>query len=196
MTVPRLLLFDLGGVLVENVTLERLAALGPPQEPARLKQRWLASPAVRRFEMGASSPAEFAAEFVAEWRLACAPQSFLAEFAAWPRGFYAGAAELVDELRRRHRVACLSNSNALHWRRFGGFAGHFDVALSSHLLGAVKPDRECFERALAACRVDPAEVVFFDDATANVRAAAELGARAFLVDGPAAVAAVVESECW
>ena len=47
---PDVLLFDLGGVLVENVGFERLNALLPATLPIEeLKTRWLASTAVRTF---------------------------------------------------------------------------------------------------------------------------------------------------
>lgn len=172
------LLFDLGGVLVDNAAVERLQTLlDEPRDRAQLKDRWLHSPAVRGFERGDFSPDEFATGFVAEWRLAMEPGDFLAEFSGWARGFYPGAEDLLRRLRGRYRVGCLSNSNELHWRRFEGFAAYFDVALSSHLLRAVKPDRECFERALEALRLPAGEIVYFDDALPNVHAAAAFGLR-------------------
>lgn len=195
MTLPSLLLFDLGGVLVENAGFERLnQMLGDAIDVGQLKDKWLASPTVRRFELGLVSPDEFASGFVAEWGLACTGQTFLSEFACWPKGFYAGARELLARLRQSHRVGCLSNSNPLHWERFGGFEGDFDVALSSHLLGAIKPDRECFNRAFLKCGVEAEDVVFFDDSLTNVLAARALGVRAFHVDGFREVVHVLENE--
>jgi len=192
---PTLLLFDLGGVLVENVVFERLAPLLPAPAPrAALQDRWLASAAVRAFDLGRIEPDVFAEVFVAEWGLTLSPASFLEEFASWPRGLYPGARALLDDLRRRFRVACLSNSNALHWERFGGFPDGFDVSLSSHLLGAVKPDAEAFRRALATLGVGPTDLWFFDDSAANVHAAAALGIRAFRTEGLAAVEAVLRAE--
>ena len=55
--------------------------------------------------------------------------------------------ELLARLRTDFRTACLSNSNELHWRKFDGFAGLFDIALSSHRLGVIKPDHAAFVRA-------------------------------------------------
>lgn len=191
---PALLLFDLGGVLVENTVFERLSALlADAVDPATLKRRWLASHSVRRFEVGEIGSEAFAESFIGEWRLALSPAEFIDEFRQWPRDFYPGARETLRVLRRRYRVGCLSNSNALHWRRFGGFADDFDIALSSHLLGALKPDAEIFARALAACAVAPAAVWFFDDLPDNVAAAARLGMRAHQVEGFAATLAVLRS---
>ncbi|GGY17493.1 HAD family hydrolase [Paludibacterium paludis] len=181
---PTLLLFDLGGVLIENVMFERLNALLPAPRPAtELKERCLNSDAFRRFESGHCQPREFAGHFIAEWKLSLAPDAFLEEFAAWPKGFFPGAERLLATLRQRYRVACLSNSNAVHWTRFGGFAEHFDLALSSHLLGVVKPDREAFIRSLDICGAMPDETLFFDDSRANVDTARSLGIAAHHVEG-------------
>lgn len=192
---PALLLFDLGGVLIENATFDRLRRyLRVPLEIGALKSRWLACTAVRRFELGEIAPHDFAESFVREWALDVAPDDFLSEFSDWPRGFHHGGRDLLRTLRREHRVGCLSNSNVLHWQKFGGFAEDFDIALSSHILGAVKPDEEAFLRALAACQVPAARVWFFDDAPENVRTARRLGLRAFHVEGVAALRAALGVE--
>ena len=184
MTPPTLLLFDLGGVLLENTAFEALAHLtSSTSSESDFKERWLRSPAVRCFELGNSTAQDFASAFLDEWQVALSPEAFLREFTAWPRGFYPGARELLAALRRDFRTACLSNSNALHWARFGGFQGVFDTALSSHQLGVIKPDEDAFQRALEICAVAPSEVCFFDDSLSNVRSARRLGLRAFHVDG-------------
>ena len=191
----RLLLFDLGGVVLENAGFDRLNDLLPePDDLATLKVRWLRSHAVRSFELGRIAPSEFAAVFMAEWGIAGSPEAFIDAFTSWPIGLYPGAADLLARLRSRHRTACLSNSNVLHWRRFDGFAGHFDVALSSHLLGVIKPDGECFEKALRVLDVAAADVVFFDDSPLNVEAAGALGLNARHVDGFAALQQVLATE--
>lgn len=184
MKTPSLLLFDLGGALVENAGFERLNRLLPqPLDESSIRDRWLASSVVRQFELGEIGAETFANRFTAEWRLAVSASDFLADFAAWPKGLYPGAQEMVRSLRRKYRVGCLSNSNALHWSAFESFIGQFDVALSSHLLGSIKPDRAAFVRALDECGAGPEEVCFFDDSIANVRAAHGLGIRAFHADG-------------
>ena len=171
-----LLLFDLGGVLVRNVGFERLNSLLPaPIEVEALKAKLLFSPTFRAFELGSSSPDEFSISLVDEFELKCTPAEFLAEFEGWPQGFYSGAIDLLAKLRKRYRLACLSNSNALHWKRFNGFKEYFDVALSSHLLQLIKPDVACFEKALKLCGVGIKDVLFFDDALVNVESARAIG---------------------
>lgn len=181
---PNLLLFDLGGVLVENVCFERLNELSPSNlSNAEMKSKWLASFIVREFELGITSPQIFAARLIEEWRIPLDASTFLAEFASWPKAFYPGAVELLKHLRQQYTVACLSNSNAIHWQRFHGFREYFHVALSSHLMGLIKPDTACLARALHDCGADAEATIFFDDTLDNVDSARKLGIRAFHVCG-------------
>lgn len=181
---PPFILFDLGGVLIENVGFERLDRLLPrPLGPGALKQNWLAAPSVRRFELGRIDAIAFARELVDDWQLACTADAFLDEFHGWPKGFYPGALDLLDRLRKHHRIGCLTNSNALHWARFDGFAGVFDVALSSHRIGLIKPDAACFEHAIAACGTPAGDILYFDDAAPNVEAARRSGMQAMRAEG-------------
>lgn len=133
---------------------------------------------------------------VAEYELRLSPDEFLRAFTGWPRGLYPGAEELLAQLRKRYKVACLSNSNAIHWERFNGFRDHFHVSMSSHLLGIVKPDAACFARALRECNVDATDAAFFDDSRVNVEAARESGLRAFHVNGLVEVREALSAEGW
>ncbi len=194
---PELLLFDLGGVLIDNVAFERLSATpGIGLDEMEIKSKWLASSTVRSFELGTISPEAFARAFVDEWCLPIEPEFFLADFAGWPKGFYPGVPELLGDLRQQFKVACLSNSNSVHWEKFGNLAKHFDVSLSSHLLGAIKPDAPCFERALQECGASKESVAFFDDSLENVFAARALGLQAFHVCGFAQVNQVLLQSGW
>lgn len=181
---PTFLLFDLGGVLVDFAGFDHLNRLLPQPLPIdALKQRWLASRAVRHFELGESDTQQFATAFLDEWELMLTPNEFLSLFASWIKGIYPGAPELLHKLRRRFRLGCLSNSNALHWTKLESFNRHFDLAMSSHLLGAVKPDSEAFLRALDLCGASAENVLYFDDAHPNVDAARRLGMQAYHADG-------------
>ena len=194
MPQPAVLLFDLGGVLVDNAIFADLPQLLPtPIADADLRARWADSPAVHQFECGQIAADEFAAAFVAEWRLPIAPAAFLERFAAWPRGLYPGAEALLLGLRRRYRIAYLSNCNAVHWGGFGGLLQHADDAFSSHLWGVMKPDPAIFAMAVDALGGDPSVICFFDDAPRNVEAARTIGMKAHLTAGFAALEATLRS---
>ncbi len=177
------LLFDLGGVLIGNPGFQHFKDLLPDKpDLAELKARWLASRAVRRFESGQCKPHEFASDFIAEWQIEIAPDDFVELFRGWPADVADGAFDLVRRLRANYRVACLSNSNELHWARYQSFIAEFDVAISSHLCGRLKPDRDAFEAAALLCDARPADICFFDDSQQNIDGARSVGMHAFLVN--------------
>jgi putative hydrolase of the HAD superfamily len=143
-------LFDLGGVLVDFGGVEPMKALAGIDSDEELWRRWLACPWVRRFERGHCVAGEFAAGMVDEWRLTIGPDEFLAGFRAWPGRVFPGAEQLVAETRRVVPVGCLSNTNALHWDEYGPRWRDFDFQFLAFELGAVKPDREIFDRVADA----------------------------------------------
>jgi len=181
------LLFDLGGVLVDFAGFAELPKLlREPISFAEVKRRWISSPAVSEFERGGFTPEEFAAAFAAEWPLNLYPAEFLVAFEQWLRGFYPGALELLADLRDEYRLACFSNSNPLHWHRNQSLLGIgevFDRTYASHQMGTLKPQRAAFEHVIADLAVPPGRIAFFDDTPVNVEAAAALGVHAFAVAG-------------
>jgi beta-phosphoglucomutase-like phosphatase (HAD superfamily) len=64
--VPKVVLFDLGGVLVESIARDALRSLLPRLSEREIAERWMRSAALDRFERGRSEPRAFAREFVAE----------------------------------------------------------------------------------------------------------------------------------
>jgi putative hydrolase of the HAD superfamily len=189
MRAVRVVLFDLGGVLVEvaGVT-EMLRWVGPGLDEEGLWRRWLHSPAVRAFETGRSSADEFAREVIGELALPVEPEEFLASFAAWPRGLLPGAADLVRRIRAHVVRASLSNTSAMHWPRLCGEFGLAELIehhFPSHLTRRIKPDAEAFEHAVAALDCEPAAVLFIDDNVLNVEAARRCGLQAERAQGPA-----------
>jgi glucose-1-phosphatase len=183
MTDPRVLLFDLGGVLVESSGQAALQALLPQMEEAEILTRWHACRAVGLFERGGISPQAFAAMFVAEWQLSIEPAEFLRLFTAWVRGFYPGAEPLLRRLRKQHRIACLSNTNAAHWAQLSSIPAAFDICIASHLSGHMKPDRAAYEHAVSRLAAPASDIYFFDDLLPNVAAARRIGINAFHVRG-------------
>jgi len=185
-TPPDLLLFDLGGVLVDFSGPRDLAAfMRTPEPPAAVLQRWAACPHTARYEGGLITAPQWAEHFVRDWDIDLAPDEFLSEFRSWSRGFYPGARELLRDLRPTYRLAALSNSNALHWERNDelGILREFDFAMTSHELGCAKPDPAIFRLALDKAALSADRVMFFDDLPANVAGARACGITAFQVDG-------------
>ena len=178
------LVFDLGGVLIEFRGFEVLAELLPGADASTIRSRWIRSPAVTAFERGEIAAREFGARFVEEWPVDLAADAFIEVFRSWALPLPDEALTMLSELSRSHRIACLSNCNEVHWDALGPpIQEHFDEAFVSFQMGLAKPDARIFERMLAELDVAPERVTFFDDTDENVSAARALGIRAERVRG-------------
>lgn len=178
----RVVLFDVGGVLVELGGVDALLSwMGPSASVEQLWPVWLRSPAVRAFETGRIGPTEFASGILAELQLDIEPERFLESFARWPTRPYPGALEMVASIPKDFQRALLSNSNMLHWPRVlddMDFRSSFEHRFSSHLTGKIKPDAEAFEHVVETLKCRPSEVLFLDDNLLNVEAARSVGMQA------------------
>jgi glucose-1-phosphatase len=183
----RVLLFDVGGVLVQLTgTQVILEWLGNRMTHDEFWRRWLLSDSVRGFETGSISDWTFAQGVIAEFGLPVEPRYFLDSFIGWPTALYPGTLELLERIPQRYQRALLSNSNALHWPRVldemqlgSAFEHHF----VSHLTGRIKPDARAFEHVLQTLDCRAEQVLFFDDIALNVEAARALGINAVQVRG-------------
>jgi putative hydrolase of the HAD superfamily len=181
------ILFDLGGVLVEVIgTPAMLKWTNKNLSVDELWDAWLNSSAVRSFEMGRSTADQFADELIEEMDLSVKRNEFIAAFVQWPRRLYPGASRLIERLSQDYSLACLSNTNALHWPRLideMGIDKMFSKLFASHLTGKLKPDPESFEHVLNTLNCDASKILFLDDNEINVKGAQELGLIAKRVSG-------------
>jgi putative hydrolase of the HAD superfamily len=192
-----IVLFDLGGVLVDFGGVEPMKELSGITDDDELWHRWLTCRWVREFERGGCTAAEFAAGVVADWDLPITPDAYLENFASWIGGPYPGAAELVTDTNAVVVTGCLSNTNALHTERH--FARYTEIhALQhrffSHELGAVKPDREVFDRVSQRLGLPRDRILFLDDNLVNVEGAREAGFRSDRAKGVDEARAVLVRE--
>jgi hypothetical protein len=80
------ILFDLGGVLMNNRGLQRLAELTGEENGPALHSKWLTSKWVQAFERGKCDAATFGEGVVTDWGLDLTPAEFVDDFARWPAG--------------------------------------------------------------------------------------------------------------
>jgi len=184
--VRRTILLDMGGVLVE-LGGERhfLEMIGGGMGAEEMWRRWLASPSVRAHETGRMETPDFAEEAVREFGLAVSPGEFLEHFTGWLHGPFEGAHDLLDELAALHRTAILTNISPVHWpiAQSYGLFDKVERVIASHHVGAIKPDHDFFEIAIAQLGADLAGAVFFDDNVVNVEGARAFGLEAHVVRG-------------
>ena len=190
------LLLDFGGVLIDYAAGPRLLEwLNHSITADELWRRWLLSPSVRGFECGAIGPEQFAADLCREFQLPVSPSQFIEEFAVWPRALFPGTRELLSALRPHFTLASFSNTNVLHWNHVRTnlqLVDLFDHHFPSHLIRMLKPDREAFDHIVKTTGCSPERILFLDDNPLNVEGAQRAGLTARRVDGPAAIASVLE----
>jgi glucose-1-phosphatase len=191
----RVLLFDVGGVLVQLAGVEvMLDWLGNRISADDLWRMWLQSAPVRQFETGKIDAGEFAVRVTSEFGLSVEPQRFLDAFVGWPSGLYPGTLEMLARIPRSYRRAILSNSNALHWPRVLNdmqLGSVFDSHFASHLTGRIKPDADAYEHVVKSLDCSPGHVLFLDDNLLNVEAAQRFGMQAIRVRGATETRAVL-----
>jgi HAD superfamily hydrolase (TIGR01509 family) len=181
-----LVLFDLGGVLVDFGGVESMKAMAGIESDDELWERWLTCRWVRKFERGHCSPDQFAAGMVEDWQLALSPNEYVQAFSSWIGGTLPGAHELVVEVRQLVPIGCLSNTNQIHWEAHFSqwpLVTELDHRFLSFEVGAVKPDREVFALVAAATGVRPERTFFLDDNQLNVDGASAFGFRSVRVKG-------------
>jgi HAD superfamily hydrolase (TIGR01509 family) len=185
----KLLLFDLGGVLME--LNDPIKTFGLDCDEQEFHRRWLLSPAVRAHECGAISAEQFANDVTREMQLPYDPYTFLDRFGAWPGSPYPEAIDLIGRIDARLDCAILSNTNAFHWDNLdikNAFAHRFDRCFLSYETGLLKPDAHAYTHVADEYKCDLAQIHFFDDNPLNVAAAAELGMQATLCRSGADIA--------
>ena len=191
-------LFDLGGVLVEIggvvETIRRGRGGDSKKDPW---EAWLQSPAVFQWETGQTSNEEFARDIVAELQLDRSPEAFLSDCATWVLGLFPGTDEMLAALRPQVSLACLSNTNGLHWpiiQRDLGLDKKLDRCFLSYQLGRGKPDEATFSFVADQLECAPNKILFIDDNRLNVAGAQAAGMQAERAFGGEAVRAVLHSK--
>lgn len=183
----RAVVFDLAGVLLD---------FGGPESVYKMSDRrvgeneffrfWSEARCAHDLHCGRCTPEAFARHAVRELGLPVTGERFLAEYQTWLRGPYPGAREMLQGLRPKYRVACLSNTDPLNVRRFDEelrLRDWFDECFYSHEMGCRKPDPEAYLHVSNTLGVPPDEIAFFDDSVKNVAGAAAVGMQACHVTG-------------
>ncbi len=188
-TPPRLVCFDLGGVVVricrsweEGCAAAGLPLRGIAERDATRSERHAA---VVDFQSGRIDSSVFTQRISQILRGAYSPDEILAVHRAWMLGEYPGVAALIEELHAAGvETGVLSNTNHEHWSaltQFGAFR-RLRNRHASHLLGQHKPDRAIYAAFEAEVGVHGRDILFFDDLPENVEAARQFGWRAIQVD--------------
>ena len=181
------ILFDLGGVLIELVLQDKMLAWMEHRISLdEFNRMWLMSKSVRGFESGLISASEFAGSVIEEFNLPVDEDEFKREFVNFINGFFDGMEELLKKLSKEYTLACLSNTNELHWDKLCSEYDMEDLIkhnFLSYKTGINKPDKEAFLNVIKELDTEAGKILFFDDNQINVEAAQQLGIKAYRVCG-------------
>jgi HAD superfamily hydrolase (TIGR01509 family) len=189
MSVPSVVVFDLGKVLVDfdySIAAAKIAR-GSKLTPQQVRQALDHSPSLGRFESGLMTNEQFAAEV-------CSTCGFLGTLDE----FYDAFADIFSEigpmiamqaaLRAGRIPTCIfSNTNGIaigHIRRRFPFFAHFDNYILSYELGAMKPDPKIYAAVERATGHAGEAIVYLDDRAENIEGGLARGWRALLHETP------------
>ena len=189
MVVPKVVLFDLGKVLVDfdyAIAVRRIAARGR-LTAEELGRFLMSAPLLFRYELGRLTSEEFYKEI-------CAVTGFCGQFDEFSLAFgdifvpIQPMVELHALLRRQGTPTfILSNTNDLavrHVRRTYPFFANFQGYVLSYEHGVMKPEARIYEIAESLCGHNGPEILYIDDRPENIAAAAERDWQVVLQETP------------
>lgn len=196
MTSPRVVLFDLGNVLVHIHPGAFLQTLGINNREVQSALQPKIIEIVQRFERGKDSTEGFLHRIE---RLMNSHSSF---YPAEGEEFgkeelckamlkvigepVSGMEEIVKGVSASTRIGLLSNTNPLHYAycvEYLPVLQRIPTHYLSYQLHCLKPERLIFEKVLRDLEVPAEGVIFIDDAEENVRAAAATGMKGIRFEG-------------
>ena len=188
-TDKKILIFDLGGVILDIYFERSFAALIQMGVPAEMmnEEDCLLNATIRDFDKGDITKElffEYIATACTKKELAT-PEHIAQAWNCMLGEFPNEKTENIKELRRRgYRIVMLSNTNDGHWdeieRIFTNATGEkiencFDALYLSYRMHRRKPEKEIFLELLANENAKPEECIFFDDSEENCEAARSVG---------------------
>ena len=179
----QIILFDLGGVLVDLA--DPVTSIGLSMSDEEFWSVWLSSPLVQQFETGRLTASEFVTQFGAGLGFHDADE-FDRALRSWHLPLFDGAERALQDLTASNTIALLSNTNEIHWQHVESqtdvFANFAKVFLS-YETGNAKPHPSAFHDVVAHFDCEPQDIIFFDDNIGNIVAAKAEGLRAVRVQG-------------
>jgi putative hydrolase of the HAD superfamily len=195
--IPEVLLFDLGGVLLDIDFGRAFQAWGEMAgvAPALLAARYRTDEAYERHERGQISASEYYACLRESLQVALTDAQFEAGWNALLLAEKREITGLIAQLPRSLPLYVFSNSNLTHqrhWmRQLATLLPRFERIFVSSDIGLRKPEREAYAHVAREIGAAPADILFFDDSLPNVEGARHAGLHAVHVTSAEAVRAAL-----
>lgn len=186
----KVVVFDLGRVLVDfdhRIAAQKISEFSS-RDPQQIYDLFFDSPITRNFEEGKISPEEFFREISRELGLNLDFDKFRS---IWNQIFFLSEENrsvyaLGKELKRKHRLALLSNVNILHFNYLKDNFPVFDIfhhIFASCEMGCMKPSPEIYHKVVSSLAVKSGEIFYVDDRPELIESACRLGIRGFVFKG-------------
>lgn len=175
----KLIIFDLGGILVENYDIPFLEAIAKAAKKQLKKIEEKIKPLMQKSERGEIAEYEFVEKFLKEMNCSEKPEKFV-EIRRKATKEVAGVRDLIAKLKKEYKVAFATNNaeeeftannKSMHFDKL------FDWGIASCHAHARKTETKMFEMILEHFKINPEETIFIDDSVANLKAPQELGIR-------------------
>ncbi len=194
MTDKKILLFDLGGVLLNidyQATITAFEKLGIPNFKELYSQA-NQSGLFDKYETGKISSFQFINGILDVLPKGCTANDVVHAWNTmildWPKG----RLKLLENLASTHDLYVFSNTNELHIEKARRtltestdlqLEDYFNTVFFSHELGDRKPNASAFQKILKIIGAKPEEVLFVDDSIQHVEGAASIGIEAVHLTG-------------
>lgn len=180
------LIFDFGGVFINlnySATIEAFQQLGIENFDVLYSQAQQSN-LFDDYETGKISSQRFINGLLDYLPAKTTPNQVVAAWNAMLLDIEPEKVNLLEELRKKHPVYLLSNTNEIHidiafrrWKQTIGQSIHsyFDKIYLSHEVGLRKPNSEIFELVCRENDLNPAHTLFIDDTEQHINGAKAIG---------------------
>jgi glucose-1-phosphatase len=180
------IIFDLGGVLLNInpllslLELEKISGI----DKEELKNRFISEKVFDNYDIGVYTDAKFRSEMCRIINRKVDDSEMDRVWNVLLLDFPQARVEMLQQINKNYRVFLLSNTNSIHFQSYTHeffdkygilFADLFEKMFLSYEIGIHKPDAGIYEHLIRETNIKPAESVFFDDLSANIQAAEQLG---------------------
>jgi HAD superfamily hydrolase (TIGR01509 family) len=198
---PQWIVFDLGNVVVKlgssllPLVREQLGREVPQQFIDACRDHFITEHTnlslKEQFQLGAQEPEEVYRKLSKLLDDQLSPERLRELDLQQIQGEFPQSLQLLEQLQRSHfRIACLSNTHAVHWehmkRTYKSFR-YFEKKLASHLYGVAKPNPEIYKKMFADLACEPKHILFIDDRELNIIGAQALGMQTIHLTDPATI---------
>ena len=178
----KMILFDLGGVLVEIADLSNMWAEKKTNYPEDhdFWPLWLADKNIHAIDRGLMEVEDFLKNWKEDRGIEADIDELRKIYQALIKEPFPGALELVKDCKKKYTVGCFSNMTYGHWPKIKSFAfeKEFSFRFVSWQIQFCKPESEAYQYVLQQLPFEKDEILFIDDNQLNVDKALEMGMQA------------------